>query len=67
MDNAVDVSMYRVDQAARFLGVSRRMVYKLIWSGRIQTVRIGRAVRIQRADLESFVADNKKSTIVSAA
>ena len=38
--------LQRISEAARFLGISRSLVYQLINSGRLPTVRIGRSRRI---------------------
>jgi excisionase family DNA binding protein len=44
------------EQAAEALGLGRTLVYELIRTGRLTSVRIGRARRIPIASLEAFVA-----------
>ena len=45
--------LQRITDAAKFLGISRSLVYRLINSGALPTVRIGRTRRIPiRAVLE---------------
>ena len=47
--------LYRVNEAALALGLSRAKVYELINSGALQAVRIDGARRIRAADLNAFV------------
>ncbi len=49
-----DVLLVRIAEAARMLGVSPGMVRKMIADGRLSTVRLGRAVRLRRADVEAL-------------
>ncbi len=46
-------------EAGRLLGLSEFGVRRLLWSGSLPVVRVGRLVRIDIADLEAFVAENK--------
>ncbi len=41
--------------AARYLGVTLRMVYKLIDQGSIPAYKIGRVFRVRRCDLDDFL------------
>ena len=47
-------------QAADYLCICQRKLWDLSKSGRIQTVRIDRAVRYDIADLDSFIEQLKK-------
>jgi excisionase family DNA binding protein len=49
--------LLRIEQIAERLSVSRSMAWKLIDSGVLRSVRIGRAVRVRPADLEDYLAD----------
>ncbi len=49
--------LLRIEQIAERLSVSRSMAWKLIDSGVLRSVRIGRAVRVRPADLEAYLAD----------
>lgn len=49
--------LLRIEAVAKRLSVSRSMAWKLIDSGVLRSVRIGRAVRVRPADLESYLAD----------
>ena len=42
-------------EVADILQVSRAMAYKLLQQGEIPTVRIGKSVRVRRADLERYI------------
>ncbi|MCC7085293.1 MAG: helix-turn-helix domain-containing protein [Pirellulales bacterium] len=41
---------------ARALGVSERTVWAMVNDGRLRAARIGRSVRVPRAELERFLA-----------
>jgi len=41
------------------LNLSRSVVYELIASGQIPSIRVGRSVRVQTSDFVSWVADKK--------
>lgn len=49
--------LLRVDDIADRLAISRSMAWKLVASGEMRSVRIGRAVRIRPNDLESYITD----------
>jgi len=46
------------DEVAAFLSMSRRGVYKMLWAGRLPSVKLARrVVRVPWAAVRSFVAD----------
>jgi excisionase family DNA binding protein len=49
--------LLRIEAVAERLSVSRSMAWKLVDSGALRSVRIGRAVRVRPADLEAYLAD----------
>jgi excisionase family DNA binding protein len=49
--------LLRVDDVADRLAISRSMAWKIVSSGEMRSVRIGRAVRVRPSDLESYIAD----------
>jgi excisionase family DNA binding protein len=46
------------DEVAYELNVSRSFAYQLMQKGSIRVVKLGRAVRVRRQDLEAFVEAN---------
>jgi len=52
-----DNHLVTVEEAGRVLGLSRTKVWDLLSSGRLRSVRIGRARRIARSELERFIAE----------
>jgi excisionase family DNA binding protein len=44
-----------IKEAANALAVSTKLLYKLVSEGKIQAVRIGRAVRLSRKSLDEFL------------
>jgi excisionase family DNA binding protein len=49
--------LLKIDEAASLLGVARATFYRLIWSGAIRPVHIGRCVRIPRSEVERFARE----------
>ena len=49
-----DVLLRASDVASR-LNISRSLAYKLMQSGKIQTVKINRLIRVRPSDLEEFI------------
>lgn len=56
-DGAVDLShgLLRPKDVATLLCIPVNMVYELARDGRLPTIRVGRAVRFDRRDLEIFL------------
>ena len=53
--NAVPPVLYRVDEAADALRLSRSVVYELIRSGQLRTVKVGRRRLVPVPALAEFV------------
>lgn len=49
--------LMRVSEVAHELQLARSFVYELIQSGQLPAVRIGRSVRVPRAELEAWVRE----------
>lgn len=49
--------LFKVPEAAEILSVSRSHMYGLIGAGKVPVIRLGASVRIPRAWLEKFVAE----------
>lgn len=47
--------LFRIDEAAEWLGLSKRKTYDLVYRGEIPSVYIGRSRRIAFSALETFV------------
>jgi excisionase family DNA binding protein len=48
-----------IKEATRFLSVSVSTLYGWVWQRRISFVKVGRALRFDRSDLERFVQANR--------
>jgi len=59
MQTSTTVSLMTVQQAAHFLSVSVSTLYGWAWRRRIPFVKVGRALRFDRADLERFIRANR--------
>jgi len=54
--------LYDVRQAGIFLGVSPWTVRELVWRGELSAIRVGRLIRLDLRDLESFIARNRQNS-----
>jgi excisionase family DNA binding protein len=43
-------------ESAKYLGISRAMLYKIIAAGEIVPIKIGRATQIPTSELEQYIA-----------
>jgi excisionase family DNA binding protein len=48
-----------VSEAARYLGVGRKEIYRLIEGGEIKAVKLGRSIQIPKDSLDQFRASGK--------
>ena len=53
--------LLRIPEVAAELRLGRSSGYQLIKAGELPVVRIGRAVRVSRADLEAWVDDQRQA------
>ena len=56
----IPTPLLTTEQAAEFLQVSVRTVKNLLSDGRIAYIKIGRATRIHRQDLDVYIAQNRR-------
>lgn len=49
--------LFRINEVAKILGLSRSSVNRLLRSGRLQSVSIGRSRRITQANLVRFIEE----------
>jgi excisionase family DNA binding protein len=61
----MDALLLDIEPAAAMVGVGRSTFYKLMDSGEIRTVRIGRRRLIERAELDRFVGQLRQRDSVS--
>lgn len=47
--------LLRIPEAAEVLAIGRSTVYELIADGRLETVHIGRSVRVTSSSIEAFI------------
>ena len=52
-------SLLTIREAADFLRVSASTLYGWVWQRRIPFVKVGRALRFERCDLEKFLQANR--------
>jgi excisionase family DNA binding protein len=51
-----------LEDVAELLGVNYQLIYRLVRSGELAAIRLGRVYRIERADLEAYLEANKTGT-----
>lgn len=56
--------LIRAEEAAKLLGLGRSKVFEMIAAGELPVVRIGRAVRVPRAQLEHWIEARTAATRV---
>lgn len=55
MDPTPNRLLYRPEEVAEATGLSRTVVYRLLQTGDLDSVRIGRARRVPHGALEAFI------------
>ncbi|MER7576840.1 helix-turn-helix domain-containing protein [Streptomyces sp. NPDC126514] len=53
---ASDRLLYKPEEAAEVLAIGRSTIYELMAEGALKYIKVGRARRVRRSDLETFVA-----------
>jgi excisionase family DNA binding protein len=54
MESSVQAPLINIGEAAKYLGVGRRVIYQLIETGEIRAVKVGRGLRLEMASLEAL-------------
>ena len=49
--------LLRADEAAALLGVSRRMIHRLVSTGDLEKIKLGKAARFRLSDIESLMRE----------
>ncbi len=55
----VAAPLFTVSEAAKYLGVYKKMVYQLIEHGEITSIKVKGAVRVERKSLDEFRASGR--------
>jgi excisionase family DNA binding protein len=58
----MDTFLFRVHEAAKYMGVCRSTAYDLVKKGIWPHVKVGRTIKIPRAALEAWVNDQLRQT-----
>lgn len=54
-DDPTEPRLYTVEEVARLLRMSRAFVYRLVMSGQLESVLLGRSRRVPSIALDSFI------------
>ena len=60
----IKIDLLTVDEVAAILRVSRDSAYQIVRAGEIRSFRVGRLIRIDRADLYAFMKKQQTAEIV---
>lgn len=55
MDSELKSATYRIDEAAKVLGISRNKCYEAAKSGQVPTVRIGKRLLVPKVALDKLL------------
>ena len=50
--------LLRLNEVMTELGIGRTKAHALVWAGDLSVVRIGRAIRVRRSDLDAYIETN---------
>lgn len=53
-----DRILLTVEETAKMLGIGRSLTWRLVQEGRLPSVRLGRLVRVPRAELEVWLQEH---------
>ena len=51
--------LLNIEEASQYLGISKGSLYKLNWQRRIPVVKIGKSLRFDIQDLETWIQESK--------
>lgn len=54
-----DIQWLGTAEAARYLGITTRTLYRLIDGGELPAFKFGRVIRLKQADVESFIEGSR--------
>jgi excisionase family DNA binding protein len=54
-DMSPEAEYYSLEEAAQILGVNYQLIYKLVRSGELPAIRVGRVYRIAKKDFQSYL------------
>ena len=54
--------LLRLNEVMAELSIGRTKARALVWSGQLPVVRIGRAIRVRRGDLDAYIETNLSAT-----
>ena len=58
---AVDAEYLSLEEVADILGVTYQLIYRLVRSGELPAVRLGKLYRVSRTDLDNYLTQSKNS------
>ena len=59
MQSHSESGLITIQEAAKFLAVSKSTLYGWVWQRRIPFVKVGRSLRFELAELQKFVQSNR--------
>lgn len=62
--NSENSTVFKVEDIAKMLSISRNTAYELVRSGKIRSVKIGRIYRIPRSAVEDYLNASDETGIM---
>lgn len=59
----MDKRLLNIEEASRYMGISKGSLYKMAWQGRFPfVVRVGRALRFDKLKMDLWIEENTEKT-----
>ena len=58
---AIENGYMSLEEVADMLGVTYQLIYRLVRSGELPAIRLGKLYRVSRADLNSYLEQSKRA------
>ena len=59
-ESTVILPLFSIPEAAKYLGIGRKVVYQLIDLGEIKAVKIGRSIGIEKQSLDGYLSSGRR-------
>jgi excisionase family DNA binding protein len=62
----MESTLLRVRDCARMLNCSQRSIWRMLDRGELTRIRVGKSVRVESAEIQQFIARQRKATADAA-
>ncbi len=57
----IDKKLLTIKEVCEYLNVSKPTIYRLIKEGKLKPIKIGRATRFDKEDIDKFIEEQKRN------